>query len=103
MTWPERPCGDLERYSPLLRASDGFDRQLRRLPASVRDRWPATCRKLRDSVAMPGLDFKPWPKGDQGCFSVRITRGVRAHLRFRADDRSWIAEAIGSHAQMGHG
>jgi len=88
---------------PSLRESRQFEKQLDRLPESVRDKWPNACRKLRASVATPGLDFKPWPKGGQGCFSVRITRGVRAHLRFRAEDQSWIAEAIGSHTEMGHG
>ncbi len=83
--------------------SNAFLKRLQRLPASVRTKWEKTRRLLAESVGFAGLDFKPWPPGGQGCFSVRVDRSIRAHLRFASAEQSWIAESIGAHDELGHG
>jgi hypothetical protein len=80
-----------------------FDKKLRQLPMPIQQKWAATKGKLAQSVLRGGLDFKKWPNGGDGCFSVRVDKGYRAHLRLTPSDRSWTAEDIGSHKEMGHG
>lgn len=86
-----------------LTESSAFVKRLQKLPATVRAKWSKTRRMLAQSVGGAGLDFKPWPPGGQGCFSVRVDRSVRAHLRFTPEKQAWIAESIGDHDAMGHG
>lgn len=83
--------------------TEGFSKRLARLPEHVRRKWEKTRRLLAQSTMIPGLDFKPWAPGGKDCFSVRVDRSLRAHLRFDASASSWRADSIGSHAEMGHG
>ena len=91
---------------------DGIERQMgafrrtvddlqARIP-SIASGWSATKQKLRASVYIGGLDFKPWRAGGEGCFSVRVNRVFRAHPRFVTNSQTWIAEEIGAHGPMGH-
>lgn len=79
-----------------------FAKQLARLGSIYSGKWQATKEKLRHSTSARGLDFKPWRNGGNGCFSVRVDREVRAHLRHDATTQTWLAEEIGRHDAMGH-
>lgn len=71
--------------------------------ASLKDRWKNTKNRLIDNPALPGLDFKRWDKST-GCWSVRVNKNFRAHLRQISDsDGTWEAEEFGPHKAMGHG
>ncbi len=83
--------------------SDAFLRKLGKLPAHARKKWDKTRRLLAQSTNVPGLDFKPWAPGGKDCFSVRVDRTLRAHLRFDAAVPKWMADSIGFHTEMGHG
>ena len=80
-----------------------FRDQLNRLEPAMQRRWSNTKRKLAHSTQLAGLDFKPWPPPGSGVYSVRLTRGHRAHLRRDRISGAWIAEEVGGHAAMGHG
>ncbi|MBR0798719.1 hypothetical protein JQ615_25355 [Bradyrhizobium jicamae] len=82
--------------------SSVFGRQLAQLGTGYSRKWQATKEKLRQSTSARGLDFKPWKKGGNGCFSVRVDRDVRAHLRNHLATQTWLAEEIGRHDAMGH-
>lgn len=77
-----------------------FTKSLLKLGIEVKARWQKTKQKLAISTAFDGLDFKPWSPGGPNCFSVRIDRGMRAHLRFSSG--TFFAEDIGTHDSMGH-
>jgi len=76
------------------------------------DAWERTKARLAGGIPN-GSDFKKWPKAGDGMWSVRVTEGVRAHLRqpeqlsFVASEGpcpgAWLACDIGSHKAMGHG
>lgn len=83
--------------------SPDFVKKLRKLPTYARTKWDKTRRLLAQSTSVPGLDFKPWPPGGKDCFSVRVDKTLRAHLRFDSALARWLAESIGFHGEMGHG
>jgi len=80
-----------------------FLKKLRKLPSYAQKKWDKTRNLLAHSTSTPGLDFKPWPPGGRDCFSVRVDRTLRAHLRFDSSLTRWFAESIGFHTEMGHG
>jgi len=59
-------------------------------------------RKLASTTTLRGLDFKRWPPRGNDWYSVRLDRGVRAHLRNDRGGEAWFAEEVGSHDVMGH-
>jgi hypothetical protein len=77
-----------------------FKRSIQRMPPAVRRSWDRVKEKLHVSTQIPGLDFKPW---ERDVFSVRVNGSVRAHLRIIRETGECLADAIGSHANMGHG
>jgi hypothetical protein len=83
--------------------TQSFEAALKRLPRPLRKAWDKTQRMLSESTAIGGLDFKLWGRSPSGrVYSVRVSRGCRAHLRY--DERGqWVAEEIGSHSAMSHG
>jgi len=83
--------------------SKAFETALGKLGTQAATRWDKTKGKLAASTFGNGLDFKPWPKGGKGMFSVRVNSELRAHLRFVSHQLPWIAEMIGHHGPMGHG
>ena len=83
--------------------STEFLKKLRKLPSYARKKWDKTRNLLAQSTSTPGLDFNPWPPGGRDCFSVRVDRTLRAHLRFDSSLTRWLAESIGFHTEMGHG
>ena len=85
-----------------IKESGGFVRALERLGPDASRFWNQAKRKLGHSTTLHGLDFKPWRAGGEGCFSVRLSRDLRAHLR-QSSTGDWLAEAVGRHAEMGHG
>lgn len=70
--------------------------------SQLRAPWEETKLKLRTNRHLPGLDFKPWPQGGRGAYSVRVDHKFRAHLRHESQGH-WTAYAIGGHKEMGHG
>jgi hypothetical protein len=93
----------IHRIEPSIDEPPNFARQLERLDASIVKRWTKQKSLLLQSTASHGLDFKKWPSGGRGMYSVRVTGGYRAHIRFQATSMPWIAEKIGNHKEMGHG
>jgi hypothetical protein len=83
--------------------STGFLKSMDRLPRYASKKWDKARRLLSQSTSVPGLDFKPWPPGGKDCFSVRVDKTLRAHLRFDPKASRWLADAIGFHGEMGHG
>jgi len=65
-------------------------------------KWEDTKRKLIENCRLRGLNFKPWPKGGWGVYSVRVDRKVRAHLRDQGRGM-WSVIRLGGHTEMGHG
>ena len=84
----------------MIGESPRFEKRIRRMGHAVRRAWNRVKDKLRISTQIPGLDFKSW---GQDVFSVRVNDSVRAHLRLSPKTGDWVAEAIGSHKEMGHG
>lgn len=80
-----------------------FRDQLERLEPAMQRRWLDTKRKLAHSTQLAGLNFKRWPPPGSGVYSVRLSDSHRAHLRRDRIAGEWIAEAVGGHAEMGHG
>lgn len=82
--------------------SDKFLKQLAKLGRPHKERWLVAKQRAMDTMTA-GHDFKPWPKGGNDVWSLRVDRAFRAHLqRDRANDR-WVALEIGTHGAMGHG
>jgi len=106
-SWHYGPSGPvawfIQRVEPSLEESTGFVRQLQKLDSSIVDRWNKQKQLLLQSTASNGLDFKKWPLGGKGMYSVRVNKGYRAHIRFHAAAEPWTAEQIGNHKEMGHG
>lgn len=68
----------------------------------MQEKWEDTKRKLISNRLLPGLGFKPWPKGGDDYYSVKVDRSFRAHLRHHGKG-VWIACEFGSHKHLGHG
>ncbi len=83
--------------------STGFLKSMNKLPRYATKKWSKARLLLSQSTSVPGLDFKPWPPGGKDCFSVRVDKTLRAHLRFDPKASRWLADAIGFHGEMGHG
>lgn len=86
----------------LITESDGFQEKLQRLTKPVQQAWQRTKHKLTQAITN-GADFKRWEPGGEDIFSVRVNDNFRAHLQRLRDQDAWVAVAIGSHKQMGHG
>jgi hypothetical protein len=94
----------LIRTIPDIHETGLFFDDLKKLGADLKAQWERTKAKLRASVSLNGLDFKPWEKAVAGdTFSVRVNKSVRAHIRFDASSQTWLGERIGRHKEMGHG
>jgi hypothetical protein len=84
--------------------SENFIRSLNSMPVEIRNGWSKVKSHLSTSVAMRGLDFKEWNRNPEGVtYSVRVSKGHRAHIRLSRESRTWMALDIGTHSQMGHG
>lgn len=87
-----------------IEETPSFRKQLRAMGESNHKAWRKVRRILADTTASYGLDFKLWERrGADSVYSVRVSRSVRAHLRYTRPERRWYAEAIGEHKAMGHG
>jgi hypothetical protein len=84
-----------------IEESVSFQGMLQKLAAHLQGAWARMKERLRTGIPR-GADFKKWEKGGVDCYSVRITRGFRAHLVWRRERNNWLAVAIGSHSAMGH-
>lgn len=93
----------IHRLQPSIQESTKFARQLERLDESIAYHWVKTKQQLLNTTSSRGLDFKKWPPGGKGAYSVRVTHSHRAHLRFESPTAPWVAEEIGGHKEMGHG
>lgn len=96
---------DFFQSIPLLTETDGFKNELEKLARPIRAKWEKCKRILAEenSTHLKGLDFKRWKPGGPDCYSVRVDRKYRAHLRYGRDHKSWLATEIGDHKSMGHG
>lgn len=65
-------------------------------------KWEKTKQKLIAARTLMGLNFKPWQKDGDRCYSVRIDKGYRAHLKHEGNGH-WTTYILGSHQEMGHG
>jgi hypothetical protein len=94
---------DLFEHVREIVSTESFEAGLEKLPRPLQRAWQKTQRMLSVSTALTGLDFKLWDRVPSGrVYSVRVSRGYRAHLRYD-DQGTWFAEEIGPHAAMGHG
>ncbi|MDM7861923.1 hypothetical protein QTP81_15070 [Alteromonas sp. ASW11-36] len=81
-----------------------FRKQLSKLGARVRSAWNKTKTLMAQDTTLKGLDFKQWERKPEGpVYSVRVTKGFRAHIQYHRDAREWTCLGIGSHENMGHG
>ncbi|MBI3224375.1 MAG: hypothetical protein HYZ39_04870 [Mycolicibacterium cosmeticum] len=80
-----------------------FERSLKKLSVDLQRQWSKVKVTLAITTAGSGSDFKRWKPGGEDCYSVRVGRAFRAHLRYERQTSTWIAEAIGDHKTMGHG
>lgn len=80
-----------------------FERSLTKLSTHLQRQWSKVKATLAITTAGSGSDFKRWKPGGKDCYSVRVGRAFRAHLRYERHSSTWIAEAIGDHKTMGHG
>lgn len=83
-----------------IQEGPNFRKSIQRMDRTAQRGWERVKEKLRVSTQIASLDFKLW---QQDVFSVRVNGSVRAHLRIIRESGEWIAEAIGSHKEMGHG
>lgn len=95
--------GWLDFFSRLERIveAEGFTVRLSRMDSKIQKAWEKTKNRLQAAITN-GSDFKRWPKEGPEAYSVRVNKGVRAHLRRLSNDE-WLAVAIGDHKEMGHG
>jgi len=95
---------DLFRIVTDIRETEAFEAQLACLPLSIRTAWQKVKDQLALTTALSGLDFKFWErKGSARVYSVRLSRGHRAHLSYGGPDAGWVTIGIGTHQDMGHG
>ncbi len=85
---------------PSIYETDKFRKLLSKKGLQLEKKWNITKQKLTISTSSAGLDFKPWTKLGDNCFSVRVDINHRAHIRLRHGQ--FIAEEIGDHDEMGH-
>jgi hypothetical protein len=85
-----------------IEETPGFHKKAKR--QRLEDAWKRTKARLAEGIPN-GSDFKKWPKAGDRMWSIRVTDGVRAHLRQPEDPQSepWRACDIGDHKAMGHG
>lgn len=98
------PEGWLSFFSSLsaIEETSDFKKKLGMLTSDIQRAWERTKQKLGIAITA-GADFKKWDKGGDDLFSVRVNGSVRAHLHRRRESNDWLAVAIGSHKEMGHG
>lgn len=106
------PPGSVRFFSHVapISETEAFLKKARK--QSLSDAWERTKARLAEGIPK-GSDFKKWPKAGDGMWSVRVTDGVRAHLRQPSGQPSvvpgedqpgtWTACDIGGHKAMGHG
>jgi hypothetical protein len=86
-----------------IEETNRFLKDLKNLPLQMQKKWAQVKQNLAITTANPGTDFKFWERnGDDVIYSVRLTAGYRAHLRYKRSQQCWFADAVGSHASMGH-
>jgi hypothetical protein len=85
-----------------IRESEKFVKTLGSLSVQIQSAWSRTKTKLHTAITS-GADFKKWPKDGPNIYSVRLNNNYRAHLEYLASEKAWLALAIGSHKEMGHG
>jgi hypothetical protein len=85
---------------PSLTESEKFRKLLSKKAPQLVKKWNITKQKLTISTSSAGLDFKPWTKLGDNCFSVRVDINHRAHIRIKHGQ--FVAEEIGDHDEMGH-
>jgi hypothetical protein len=91
------------RQLPQVEETERFQRMLAGLHGAEQRAWLKTRTQLAQTTQLKGLDFKPWTPRGQDWFSVRVSKGTRAHLRFDSPSQRWFAEEIGPHKALGHG
>jgi hypothetical protein len=98
------PGGWLNLFSRLsaIEEAEDFRKKLKKLALPTQRAWKRTKEKLCNAITA-GADFKQWSRGGNDLYSVRINDNFRAHLRRREETDDWLAVAIGSHKEMGHG
>ncbi len=106
------PAGAVRLFARVapIEETPAFRKKTKRL--GLGNAWERTKVRLAESIPN-GSAFKKWPQAGDGMWSIRITDGVRAHLRqpeplsFLASDAphpgTWLACDIGDHKAMGHG
>ena len=87
---------------PQIRETNLFKKQLMGLGSRYETLWDQARKKLSNTTALKGLDFKTWPPRGSGWYSVRLDRDVRAHLRNSRASNEWFAEEVGRHDVMQH-
>jgi hypothetical protein len=82
--------------------SERFLKRLRDMTDSIQRAWERTKLKLALAITR-GADFKPWPDGGSGVYSVRLNDNYRAHIQRPNVGDTWTALDLGTHKEMGHG
>ena len=99
------PLIDLElfRNIPRIIESQAFKKHLEKLSVNIQKAWEKVKNILTKTTTLKGLDFKLWERGGTRIFSVRVSKGYRAHLEYSNTEQIWTALSIGTHKEMGHG
>lgn len=100
------PILDIIRFVniPSIYGTEKFRQQVVDLPAPLQKSWKKAKLQLKETTNLRGLDFKLWERtGDGDVYSVRLSKGYRAHLRYNRAEQRWYAEKLGDHQRMGHG
>jgi hypothetical protein len=87
---------------PTIVESDRILKRLRDMTDSIRRTWERTKLKLASAITR-GADFKLWPNGGSGVYSVRLNNNYRAHIQRPNVGDTWTALDLGTHKEMGHG
>ena len=85
-----------------IQETEHFQSALQKLAEPIQKKW-ADLKERLSSAITPGADFKKWPPGGPGVFSVRVGANFRAHLRYISQSQHWLAIQIGTHKELGHG
>ena len=72
------------------------------MPDSIKRAWERTKLKLALAIT-PGADFKSWPNGGPGVYSVRLNDNYRVHIQRPNVGDTWTVLDLGTHKEMGHG
>jgi NADPH-dependent 7-cyano-7-deazaguanine reductase QueF-like protein len=95
---------DLFRQVTNIIETKAFSKALQRLPSNIQRSWEKVKKILASTTAARGLDFKFWKRTSRSSiYSVRVSKDYRAHLERQRAKESWLAIAIGTHKEMGHG